>query len=140
MDASSISIHFNRLTFYQEILVELMAKDRNIRERFISIQSMLISHLEAMERKMTIAKDLAKRDPHLSIADSLVDLVAQLEIQVQSLYVEIDNWDESLKIILELHKPFLDKHTVSVPSTPHSVKKGYYTILNSNFEDIFQGR
>ena len=55
-----------------------------------------------------------KKDPNLSTLDSIVHLAAKLAIQIKSLHVACENWDATLKIILEVHKTFLDKHTISV--------------------------
>ena len=68
-----------------------------------------------LNKELAYAKTLMKKDNQLSTHDGLVDLVAQLDIQYQSLEVACNNWDATLKIIMEIHKSFLDKHTISVP-------------------------
>ena len=55
-----------------------------------------------------------KKDPNLSTLDGLVHLSAELAIQMKSLEVACDNWDSTLKVILEVHKSFLEKYTISV--------------------------
>ena len=57
---------------------------------------------------------LMKNDPNLSTLDGLVHLATNLAIQIKSLKVACDNWDVTLKLILEVHKSFMDKHTISV--------------------------
>ena len=55
-----------------------------------------------------------KKYPDPSTLDGLVHLVAKLAIQIKSLEVACDYWDVALKIILEVHKYFLDKYTFRV--------------------------
>ena len=38
----------------------------------------------------------------------------ELAIQLKSLDVACENWDVALKMILDVHKSFIDKHTISV--------------------------
>ena len=75
---------------------------------------MLLPHMEVMQKGLTMAKELMTKDANISIEESLVDLVASLEIQIQSLEVERNNWDSALAMIMQVHKAFLDKHTLSV--------------------------
>ena len=56
-----------------------------------------------------------KKDSHLSTQEVLVDMSTNLEIEIQSVDVASDNWDSTLGIIMELHKLFLDKYTISIP-------------------------
>ena len=44
-----------------------------------------------------------KKDPNLSTIDGLVHLVVELAIQIKSLDVACENWDATLKIILDVH-------------------------------------
>ena len=73
MDTSSSLFHFNRLAFTQARLVELMTNDGIIRAKLISIQTMLIPHLEVMQREFQSKKEIVQRDPNLFIVDSLID-------------------------------------------------------------------
>lgn len=75
---------------------------------------MLTPHMEVLHKKLALAKTLLKKYSHLSTHDELVDLFAKLDVQFQYLEVVCNNWD-ALKIIMEAHKIFLDKHTISVP-------------------------
>ena len=70
--------------------------------------------MEILHKELGYAKTLMKRDPNLSTLDDLVYLAAKLAIQIKSLEIACDNWDVTLKIIIEVHKYFLDKHTISV--------------------------
>ena len=67
---------------------------------------------------------LMKKDPNLSTLDNLVHLSVEMAIQIKSLDVACENRDAPLKIILEVHKSFLEKHTISVEPIDISVKKG----------------
>ena len=99
----------------QGTLTKLKAQDANIRATLISIQSMLTPHMEVLHKELAYDETLMKKDNQLSTHDGLVDLAAQLDVQYQSLEVACNNWDTSLKIIMTIHKPFLNKHTISVP-------------------------
>ena len=70
--------------------------------------------MEIMHKELGYAKTLLKKDPNLSTLDGLVHLSTKLAIQIKSLYVVCDNWDVALKIIMDVHKYFLDKHTIGV--------------------------
>ena len=70
--------------------------------------------MEILHKELGYEKNLMKKDPNISTLDGLVHLVAKLAIQIKSLEVVCDNWDVTLKIILVVHKSFLDKHTISV--------------------------
>ena len=76
---------------------------------------MLTPHMEVLHKELAFVKTLMKKDNQLSTHDGLVDLVVEIDIQYQSLEVACNNWDATLKIIMEVHKTFLDKHTLSVP-------------------------
>ena len=75
---------------------------------------MLTPHMEVLHKELVYVETLMKKDSQLSTYEGLVDLAKNLEIQVHSLDEACDNWDAALKIIMELHKPFLDRHIVSV--------------------------
>ena len=70
--------------------------------------------MEILHKELGYVETLMKKDPNISTLDGLVHLAAEMAIQIKSLEVACDNWDVSLKIILEVHKSFLDKHTISV--------------------------
>ena len=70
--------------------------------------------MEILHKDLGYVETLMKEDPNLSTLDGLVHLDVQLAIQIKSLEIACDNWDAALKIILEVHKYFLDKHTISV--------------------------
>ena len=61
---------------------------------------MLIPHLEVMQRELPTAKYIVRRDPHISIADSLIDLSAQLEVKIHILESISSSWDKALSMIL----------------------------------------
>ena len=90
-NTSSSSPSYNKLTFDQQRLVELLARDIGIRKKLISIQFMLLPYLEIIHRKLPIAQNLMKKDTHLSTHEGLVTLATNLEIQIKSLQVACDN-------------------------------------------------
>ena len=70
--------------------------------------------MEIMHKELGYAQTLLKKDPNLSTLDGLVHLATEFAIQIKSLDVACDNWDATLKIIMEVHDFCLDKHTIGV--------------------------
>ena len=70
--------------------------------------------MEILHKELGYVETLMKKDPNLSTLDGLVHLVAKLAIQIKYLDVACENWDVALKIILEVHKSFLEKYTICV--------------------------
>ena len=70
--------------------------------------------MKILHKELGYAKTLMKKDPNLSTLDGLVHLSAKSAIQIKSLEVACDNWDATLKIILEVNKYFLDKYIIIV--------------------------
>ena len=59
-------------------------------------------------------KIVLNKDPNLSTLDGLVHVAVDTSIQIKFLDVALDNWDATLRIIMEVHKKFLDKYTIIV--------------------------
>lgn len=70
--------------------------------------------MEILQKELGYAETLMKKVPNLSTLDDLVHFVVEMAIQIKSLEVACDNWDVSPKIILEVHKSFLEKYTIGV--------------------------
>ena len=70
--------------------------------------------MEILHKELGYAKTLMKKDPNLSTLDGLVHLAAKLAIQIKLLDVACDNWDATLKIIMDVYKSFLDKQNIGV--------------------------
>ena len=79
--------------------------------------------MEILHKELGYAENLMKKDPNLSTLDGLVHLVVKLAIQIKSLDVASKNWDAALKIMLGVHKSFLDKQTISVYPIWHKCQK-----------------
>ena len=69
---------------------------------------MLTTHMEVLHKELAYVEMLLKKEPHLFIHEGLVTLVANLDIQIKSLEVACGNWDAAMKIIMEIHKSFLE--------------------------------
>ena len=92
----------------------LIVEEANIRAKLTNIQASLTPHMEILHKELGYAETLMKKDPNISTLDGLVHLVVEIAIQIKSLDVALDTWDATLKIIMVVHKKFLDKYTVSV--------------------------
>lgn len=106
--------HFNALLLSQSQLVVLTAEEATVRAKLTQIQAFLFPHMEILHKELGYAETLLKKDSNLSTSDGLVHLAAELAIQVNLLDVACDNWDVALKIIMEVHNPFLEKYTICV--------------------------
>ena len=65
--------------------------------------------MEIFHKELGYVETLLKKYPNISTLDGLVHLAAELAIQLKSLDVACDNWDATLKIIMEVHKSFFGK-------------------------------
>ncbi len=70
--------------------------------------------MEIMHKELGYAETLLKKDLNLSTLDGLVYLATNLAIKIKSLDVACDNQDATLRIIMDVHKSFLDKHIIGV--------------------------
>ena len=70
--------------------------------------------MEILQKEQAYAKNVLKKDPNLSTLDGLVHLAIEKAIQIKSLEVSIKNWDDALKIVMEVNKTFLAKYLVRV--------------------------
>ena len=70
--------------------------------------------MEILHKELGYIENIMKKDSNISTLDGPIHLATKLSIQIKSLEVACDNWDATLKIILEVHKSFLEKHTISV--------------------------
>lgn len=77
---------------------------------------MLTPHMKVLHKEIAYARTLMKKYSHISTHDGLVNLFGELGIQYKSLEVVCNDWDEMLKIIMEINKSFFNKHIVIIPS------------------------
>ena len=119
--------HFRAFLQTQSQLAALTIDEANIRAKITSIQATLTPHMEILHKELGYVENLPKKDLNLSTLDGLVQLVVDLIIQIKSLDVACDNWDASLKIILDVHKSFLDKHRYQ--NFEATKQRGSYQIL-----------
>ena len=61
-------------------LAKLQEKEANIRTTLISIQYILLQHMEVMKHEIFIVEALMTRDANVSTKEELIALVATLEI------------------------------------------------------------
>lgn len=114
MNLAQSEKNFRTLLQTQSQLEILQEDEAKIRAKLISIQFILTPHMEILDKELGYAETLMKKDPNLSTLDGLVQVTIELSIQIKSLEVACDNWDETLEIILEVHKSILEKYIISV--------------------------
>ena len=81
----------------------LIVEEADVRAKLINIQASFIPHMEILQKELGYVEKLMKKDPNLSTLDRLVHLAVEIAIQIKSLDVALDNWDSTLKIIMEVH-------------------------------------
>ena len=94
----------------QKELVVLIVEDSNIKAKLMHIQSSITPHLEVLHKEQAYADTILNKDPNLSTLDGLVHLAIEMAIQHKSLEISLDNWDASLKMIMEVNNTFLEKY------------------------------
>ena len=70
--------------------------------------------MEILYKKLAFIETLLKKDLDISTHDELFHLATKLAIQIKSMEVACDNLDATLKIMLQVHKSFLEKYTLIV--------------------------
>ena len=69
--------------------------------------------MEVLHKEKMYAEIVLKKDSNLSTSDGLVHLAAEIVIQHKSLDIALENWDATLKILLEVNNTFLAKHGIT---------------------------
>ena len=94
----------------QQELATLTTEEGNIKGKLLQLQSSITPHLEILHKEQTYAETIIKKDPNLSTLDGLVHLAAETAIQYKSLEISLNNWDASLRMIMEVNQSFLAKY------------------------------
>ena len=97
----------------QRELVALIAEEANIKSKFMQIQSSITPHLKVLHEEKVYVETILKKDPNLSTLDGLVHLIVEIAIQHKSLDIALENWDATLKILLEVNSTFLAKYGIT---------------------------
>ncbi|OYD06018.1 hypothetical protein CHM34_18575 [Paludifilum halophilum] len=85
----------------------MTTNEANIKAKLTIIQATITPHIEILHKEQGYAETLMKKDPNLST----IHLATKLEIQIKSLDLACENRDATLKMILDVHKSFLDQNT-----------------------------
>ena len=115
--------HFTQTLHTQRELPILIEEGANTKEKLMQIQSSITPHLEVFHKEKMYAETILKKDSNLSTLDGLIDLVVNIAIQHKSLEIALENWDATLKILLEVNKTFLAKHGITLQNPFTSVSK-----------------
>ena len=94
----------------QRELAELTYEESTTKAKLLQLQASITPHLEILHKEQTSAEHILKKDPNLSTLDSLVHLAAETAIQHKSLEIALKNWDEALKMIMQVNNTFLAKY------------------------------
>ena len=79
----------------------------------MQIQSSITPHLEVLHKEQVYVETILKKNPNLSTLDGLVHLATEISIQHKSLDIALENWDATLKILLEVNSTFLAKYGIT---------------------------
>ena len=78
----------------------------------MQIQSSITPHLEVLHNEQAYVETVLKKDSNISTLDGLVHLATQTSIQQKSLEIALENWDATLKVLLEVNINFLAKYGI----------------------------
>ena len=115
--------HFSQTLHTQRELAVLIIEEANIKAKLMQIQSSIIPHLEVLHNEEMYVETVLKKDSNLSTHEGLVYLAAKLAIQHKSLDIALNNWDTTLKILLEVNETFLARHGITLQNLLTSVSK-----------------
>ena len=113
-DSTQSEKHFHTTLFTQKELAVLIVDEANTKAKLVHIQFSITPHMEILQKELAYAENVLKKDPNLSTLDGLVHLAAETTIQIKSLEVALQNWDASLRIVMEVNRFFLAKYSVRV--------------------------
>ena len=105
--------HFAQSLHTQRELVVLTEEEANIKAKLMQIQSSITPHLEVLHKEKAYAETILKKDSNLSTLDGLVHLAIETSIQHKSLDIVLENWDATLKALLEVNSNFLAKYGIT---------------------------
>ena len=105
--------HFAQSLHTKRELAVLIAKEANIKEKLMQIQSSITPHLEVLHKEKTYIETILKKDSNLSTLDGLVHLATETAIQHKSLDIALENRDAARKILLEVNSTFLAKYGIT---------------------------
>ena len=88
----------------------MQTEESNIKAKLLQLQSSITPHMEILHKKQAYVENVIKKDPNLSTLDGLVHLAAETTIQHKSLEIALNNWDASLRMIMEVNQTFLAKY------------------------------
>ena len=83
--------HFNIVLHTEKEITVLTVEEANTRAKLVQIQAALTPHMEILQKELAYAEIVLKKDQNLSTLDGLVHLLVEIEIQIKSLEVSIQN-------------------------------------------------
>jgi len=107
-DPSQSENHFDQMLHTQKELGELRIEESTIKAKLLQLQSSITPHLEILHKEQAYVENFLKKYPNLSTLDGLVHLSIETTIEYKSLEIDLNNWDASLKMIMEVNKIFLE--------------------------------
>lgn len=87
----------------------LIVEEVIIKAKLMQLQSSITPHLEVLHKEQAYVETVLKKDPNLSTLDGLVHLATKTAIQHKSLEIALNNWDATLKMIMEVNSTFFGK-------------------------------
>ena len=74
---------------------------------------MILPSMDAMQKHIVYSKTLI-HDNKFSIANHMIELVAKVQIALNTCEILQENWDKTLIVILKVHYEFLSHFSVSM--------------------------
>ena len=113
-DPTQSEKYFATTLHTQKELAVLTSDEANIKAKLIQIQSAITPQMKVLHKEMAYAENVLKKDPNISTSEGLIHLAAETTIQLKTLEIALDNWDTSLKIIMEVNNFFLAKYSIHI--------------------------
>ena len=113
LDPSASSVHHDKLRSLYSMQVELAKEEAGIRYKLIEIQNMILPLMDTMHKHIVQARTLV-HDNNFSIVDHVIELSAEIQVALHSSQILQDNWDKSLKLILQVHSGFLSNFGITL--------------------------
>lgn len=105
LDPNSSSAHHIKVRFLSDMQIELLREEARIRSTLIDIQNMILPIMDTMQKHIAYSKTLI-HDNNFSIADHMIELLAEVQVALHSYKILQENWDKTLAFILKVHSSF----------------------------------
>ena len=113
LDPSCSPAHLTNIRYLTNLQEKLLREEAKIRATLAEIQGKILPSMDAMQKHIEHAKTLI-HDNIFSIANHMMELLAEVQIALHASKVLQENWDKIMAIILKVHSDFLSHFGIHV--------------------------